>query len=147
MKWWSKLIGFFGGATDPLKTIFDGIDSLSTNDEERGISKNKAIELHLEALRIKLETKKVDVADRSSARTLYGKDAFMQKLFSFVFLVSFFGITWYMLQIYTGDVEVTEIASNFMYAVFGAVSAYMTMIVSFFFGSSAEGNSGKIEKQ
>jgi multidrug transporter EmrE-like cation transporter len=119
---------------NPIDSIFEGIDRLHTSDQEKG-------ELRLQAIKLELERQENILKDKQSARAMYNKDAIMQKLFSFVFLVAFFVIAWYMLQLYTGDLEITEVASNFIYAVFGAISSYMTMIVSFFFGSSAEGNS------
>ena len=131
---WEKIIGLFSGGKSPIDSIFDGIDKLHTSTEEKE-------QLRIEAVRLAMSREQMYLDDKSNARGMYNKDSTMQKIYAIVFLLGFFALSYYILQIYVGGVVITEVASNFIYAIWGGFSSTIAIITSFFFGSSAEGNS------
>jgi len=70
----------------------------------------------------------------------------MQKIYAIVFLIGYLALSYYILQIYIGETQISEVGSNFIYAIWGGFSSTIAMITSFFFGSSAEGNSQNVKE-
>jgi len=131
---WKWLLSLFNSRHDPIQSIFKGIDSLVTSDEE--------IErLKIEALKIAIAKEQMYLDDKARASNMYNKDSSMQKIYAIVFLIGYLALSYYILQIYIGEVAISEVGSNFIYAIWGGFSSTIAMITSFFFGSSAEGNS------
>jgi hypothetical protein len=49
MKWWQAITSIFTKGSDPVKTVLDGIDKLSTSGEERMALKGQFIEKVIDA--------------------------------------------------------------------------------------------------
>lgn len=137
-----KLIGSLFSGSNPLKTVFDGIDNLNTSKEEMEVLKIKAVELELNRQSKELEFKERQRAqyleDRQGARNLYAKDSFIQKVFSVVFLVAYFGIIWLLLDglrmaYFDGlkDWQITLVTS-----LLTQISTKLNTMIDFFFGGS-----------
>ena len=129
LKWLSSL---FKG-TNPLETIFNGIDKLSTSDAEKE-------ELRLKAMKLTLDKEEMKFSDKSDARSMYKVDSGLQKLFAIIFLVSYMAIIGIFFWKMFGGLVLEQWASNFVFAIFGGMSAKVNTIVDFLFGGSTPNN-------
>ena len=129
---WKWLTKVFAGS-NPLETIFNGIDKLSTSEQEKG-------ELRLKAMELTLKKEEMKFNDKEGARSMYKVDSSLQKVFAIIFLISYMGLIAIFLWKIFGGLVMNETASNFVFAIFGGMSAKVNTIVDFLFGGSTPNN-------
>lgn len=119
MNWFSKIFG-----KDPLESAADIVDRFVETKEEKK-----------EYLK---EVWQMKVDEKNSARVLYGKDSIMQKLYAFVFLISYLSLTgWLIYAIVQGSIkEVSQFETGLIGSIWGGFTAKINTITDFFFGSS-----------
>lgn len=124
----SKVLG--KGISEPLKEVFNGIDSLTTSKEEKGELRKEALKLHIE--------------NQSNARDMYKADNILQKIFAVVFLVGYIIITFFMCwgayKMTVQKVEFNNETVAILTMLFTAMSNKINTIVDFLFGGSQSVN-------
>lgn len=128
-----KFIGKLFSGGNPLETIFKGIDNLVTSDEEKG-------ELRLRAISLSLKKEEMKFTDKADARSMYKIDSSLQKVFAIIFLISYMSIIGLFFWKIFGGLHLEQWASNFVFAIFGGMSAKVNTIVDFLFGGSTPNN-------
>ena len=124
MKLFGKLKN--AGVSETLKEGTKLIDEIFTTQEEK--------------LKGKMELFKMAVADRGSAREMYSKDSWLQKVFAIFFLIAWVGLTVIMLNYFIFDnihLENWQIA--FVSTINGGISTKLSTIVDFLFGGAISG--------
>lgn len=119
-----KFIGKLFKGTNPLKEVADVVDRfVDTKEEKREFFK---------------EVYKLDQDDRNAARSLYGKDSTVQKIYAVTFLAGYLAlIGWLMYAIYTGNIkDIAQFETGLIGTILGAMSAKVNTVTDFFFGSS-----------
>ena len=112
------------------------IDEVVTTDEERLKLKNefeKVIQDH------EKDMFALEVQDRSSARTMFMDDSFIQKILAIIFTCAYFLISYFMFKCFiTNTLELSDYEIGFISTVFGAMSSKVNTIIDFFFGGSSK---------
>lgn len=136
MNWLVKL---FSGGRNPIDSVFEGIDRLSTSKEEKEVLRHKALELELDRQQSRL-------GDKADARAMYAKDNSLQKFFAVLFLVAYIGLTaWLIYLIMSGDIrEVSSYETGLLGSIWGSTSAKINTITDFLFGGSQAEKDNKI---
>lgn len=126
MKWLKSLLG-----KNPIDSIFEGIDKLSTSKEEKELLRHEAIKLELEAQKLK-------IGDKDSARAMYAKDSSLQKIFAIIFLVSYIGLSFYILHLFANGEfgTISSYEAGFISSIFTAMSTKVNTVCDFLFGGS-----------
>ena len=121
MKLFGKLKN--AGVSETLKEGTKLIDEIFTTQEEK--------------LQGKMELFKMAVADRSSAREMYSKDNWLQKVFAIFFLVAWVGLTAMMLNYFIfDDIHLENWQIAFISTINGGISTKLSTIVDFLFGGA-----------
>lgn len=124
-------MGLFGkiagaGISQTIKEGSKLVDEIFTTEEEK--------------LQGRMELFKVAVSDRSSARNLYKKDSWLQKVFALFFLLAWFGLTIIMLNHFIfHKINLQDWQIAFISSVNGGVSTKLGTIIDFLFGGSISG--------
>lgn len=111
------------GVSETLKEGTKLIDEIFTTQEEK--------------LQGKIELFKMAVTDRDSAREMYSKDSWLQKVFAIFFLFAWVGLTTLILNYFIFDnihLENWQIA--FVSTINGGISTKLSTIVDFLFGGA-----------
>ena len=112
------------------------IDDVVTTDEERLKLKNefeKVIQDH------EKEMFALEVQDRSSARTMFMDDSFIQKILAIIFTCAYFFLSYTMFKFFVlNTLELSDYEIGFVSSVFGAMSSKVNTIIDFFFGGSSK---------
>jgi hypothetical protein len=135
---------FAGKAKDIAGTIFDGLDKVFTSKEEKAAAQllaEQEVNRHIEAI-IEQGNKELELVlqDKQSAREMYKANSTLQKIFAITFLAMYtvlaIIILWNILA-YTreGKFVISEFGSMFISTLFGGMSAKLSTIVDFLFGS------------
>jgi len=115
------------------------IDEVVTTDEERLKLKNefeKVIQDH------EKEMFALEVQDRSSARTMFMDDSFIQKILAIIFTCAYFFLSYTMFKFFVlNTLELSDYEIGFVSSVFGAMSSKVNTIIDFFFGGSSKSKS------
>jgi len=115
------------------------IDDVVTTDEERLKLKNefeKVIQDH------EKEMFALEVQDRSSARTMFMDDSFIQKILAIIFTCAYFFLSYTMFKFFVlNTLELSDYEIGFVSSVFGAMSSKVNTIIDFFFGGSSKSKS------
>lgn len=115
------------------------IDDVVTTDEERLKLKNefeKVIQEHEQ------EMFALEVQDRSSARTMFMDDSFIQKILAIIFTCAYFFLSYTMFKFFVlNTLELSDYEIGFVSSVFGAMSSKVNTIIDFFFGGSSKSKS------
>jgi len=115
------------------------IDDVVTTDEERLKLKNefeKVIQDH------EKEMFALEVQDRSSARTMFIDDSFIQKILAIIFTCAYFFLSYTMFKFFVlNTLELSDYEIGFVSSVFGAMSSKVNTIIDFFFGGSSKSKS------
>ena len=115
------------------------IDEVVTTDEERLKLKNefeKVIQEH------EKEMFALEVQDRSSARTMFMDDSFIQKILAIIFTCAYFFLSYTMFKFFVlNTLELSDYEIGFVSSVFGAMSSKVNTIIDFFFGGSSKSKS------
>jgi hypothetical protein len=138
---------FAGKAKDLAKTAFEGLDSLFTSKEEKAAAELKAeqeLNRHLEAL-IEQGNHQLELIlqDKQSAREMYKFNSSLQKIYALCFLGMYTilatVILWNILAYAkTGEFKISEFGSMFISTLFGGMSAKLSTITDFLFGSGMQ---------
>ena len=121
MKLFGKLKN--AGVSETLKEGTKLIDEIFTTQEEK--------------LQGKMELFKMAVADRSSAREMYSKDNWLQKVFAIFFLVAWVGLTAMMLNYFIfDDIHLENWQIAFISTINGGISTKLSTIIDFLFGGA-----------
>jgi hypothetical protein len=121
MKIFKKLTN--AGVAETLKEGTKLIDEIFTTKEEK--------------LQGKMELFKMAVADRGSAREMYSKDSWLQKVFAIFFLIAWVGLTVLMMDYFIfGTVQLADWQIAFISGINGGISTKLSTIVDFLFGGS-----------
>jgi hypothetical protein len=126
---WLTTLGSIFQAKNPIDSIFEGIDRLSTSKEEKEL-------LRLDAIKLQLEEQKLKLSDKDSARAMYAKDSSLQKIFAIMFLLAYMGLTgWLMYLVMTGKIrDISTYEANLLGIIWGAMSSKVNTITDFLFG-------------
>ena len=115
------------------------IDEVVTTDEERLKLKNefeKVIQDH------EKDMFALEVQDRSSARTMFMDDSFIQKILAIIFTCAYFFLSYTMFKFFVlNTLELSDYEIGFVSSVFGAMSSKVNTIIDFFFGGSSKSKS------
>ena len=102
----------------------------------------KAKDLYYEFEANKMQFRKdcfaLEVEDRKDARSLYGKDSIIQKIFAIVFLIGYGFLCWYMLEILKGESQDSELFKTMVTMIFTGTSTKLGTIIDFFFGGAVK---------
>jgi len=81
------------------------------------------------------------IEEKNNARSLYGKDSTMQKIYALIFLVGYLGMTgWLIVALREGWMsDLSQFETGMVGTIYGFVTAKLSTILDFFFGSSEEG--------
>ena len=124
MKLFNKIIST--GAAQTLKEGTKLIDEIFTTKEEK--------------LQGKMELFKMAVTDRGSARDMYTKDSWLQKIFAIFFLLAWCGLTFVMLNYFVfQSIELEDWQIAFISSINGGISTKLSTIIDFLFGGSISG--------
>jgi hypothetical protein len=136
---WLTTLGSIFQAKNPIDSIFEGIDRLSTSKEEKEL-------LRLDAIKLQLEEQKLKLSDKDSARAMYAKDSSLQKIFAIMFLLAYMGLTgWLMYLVMTGKIrDISTYEANLLGIIWGAMSSKVNTITDFLFGGSQSEKDSKI---
>jgi hypothetical protein len=123
MKW----LKIFGGK-NPIESVADVVDRFVDTKEDKREFFKEVYQLHAQ--------------DRNQARSLYGKDSIVQKVYAITFLIGYLGLTaWLIHSIITGSIkEVNQFETGMIGTIWGAMSAKVNTVTDFFFGSSENKN-------
>ena len=115
------------------------IDDVVTTDEER-------LKLKIEFEKVIQEHEKemfaLEVQDRSSARTMFMDDSFIQKILAIIFTCAYFFLSYTMFKFFVlNTLELSDYEIGFVSSVFGAMSSKVNTIIDFFFGGSSKSKS------
>jgi len=112
------------------------IDEVVTTDEEREQLKQqfqKVVQDH------EKDMFALEVQDRSSARTMFSGDGFIQKVLAVIFTSAYFFISYFMFKYFVmNQLELSDYEIGFISTVFGAMSSKVNTIIDFFFGGSSK---------
>ena len=123
----TKILGSGGGKL--IEGIGSVVDRFVTTDKEKD--------------EMKIALMEVVNSDKDSARSLYKKDSWLQKVYGIVFLLGYIGISYYMMDMLFDIKEVNSVTSTFISMIFTAMSMKVNTITDFLFGGSLSENSKK----
>ncbi len=126
------LAKIFGGVS-PFREVADVVDRfVETKEEKREFFK---------------EIYQMESTGRENARNLYGQDSNVQKVFALVFLTAYVVLTGFMLYwAFHGEgMDLTDFQITMISTTFGAMSAKVSTITDFFFGSAQHNEKLKIK--
>lgn len=132
---------FTGGAANIITAVGDTAKKFITTDADKQafeLELRKAA-LELQKLEMDAESKRLD--DVMSARDMYKSDSSVQKYIALSFVIAYFLLTALMLWMTTGWLGISKAALpdwaiTLISTVFGAMSAKVSTVVDFYFGSS-----------
>jgi hypothetical protein len=111
------------GVAETLKEGTKLIDEIFTTKEEK--------------LQGKMELFKMAVADRGSAREMYAKDSWLQKVFAIFFLLAWVGLTTLMLNYFVfQSIQLQDWQIAFISSINGGISTKLSTIIDFLFGGA-----------
>jgi hypothetical protein len=114
------------GVSETLKEGTKLIDEIFTTQEEK--------------LQGKMELFKMAVTDRGSAREMYAKDSWLQKVFAIFFLIAWVGLTILMLKYFIfHSVQLDDWQIAFISSINGGISTKLSTIIDFLFGGAISG--------
>jgi hypothetical protein len=114
------------GVAETLKEGTKLIDEIFTTKEEK--------------LQGKMELFKMAVADRGSAREMFAKDSWLQKVFAIFFLIAWVGLTTLMLNYFIFDsIQLDDWQIAFISSINGGISTKLSTIIDFLFGGAISG--------
>lgn len=114
------------GVAETLKEGTKLIDEIFTTKEEK--------------LQGKMELFKMAVADRGSAREMFAKDSWLQKVFAIFFLIAWVGLTTLMLNYFIFDsIQLDDWQIAFISSINGGISTKLSTIIDFLFGGAITG--------
>jgi len=124
LTWLTKIIA--GSEKGIIADVFEGIDSLTTTTKEKE--------------ELKLQTVKMYINDRLSARQMFMDDSGLQKLFAITFLVFYLALTgimvWIVFKMAYNNLDLETWAITLISTIWGGMSAKVNTITDFLFGSS-----------
>nr|WP_319401781.1 hypothetical protein [uncultured Carboxylicivirga sp.] len=124
MKLFGKLAN--AGVAETLKEGTKLIDEIFTTQEEK--------------LQGKMELFKMAVTDRDSARDMYSKDSWLQKVFALFFLLAWIGLTTLMLNYFVfQSIDLQDWQIAFVSSINGGISTKLSTIIDFLFGGAISG--------
>jgi hypothetical protein len=114
------------GTAETLKEGAKLIDEIFTTQEEK--------------LQGKMELFKMAITDRDSARTMYAKDSWLQKIFALFFLLAWCGLTVLMLEYFIfNNIHLEDWQIAFVSSINGGISTKLSTIIDFLFGGAISG--------
>ena len=120
-KIFSKLTN--AGIAETLKEGTKLIDEIFTTKEEK--------------LQGKMELFKMAVSDRDSARDMYSKDSWLQKIFAIFFLLAWVALTTLMLNYFVFQtIQLQDWQIAFVSSINGGISTKLSTIIDFLFGGA-----------
>ena len=123
MKFLGKVSKFLAG-DNPLKSVADVVDRfVDTKEDKREFFK---------------EVYQMQAEDRNQARSMYGKDSAVQKIYAITFLLGYIGLTaWLIYAIIRGDIkDVSQFETGMIGTIWGCTTSKLNTVTDFFFGSS-----------
>mgnify|MGYP000194540156 FL=1 len=92
------------------------------------------------------ELYKMEADEKANARSLYGSDSTMQKIYALTFLVAYLGLTaWLIFAIINGSIEeVNQFETGLIGSIWGAMTSKVNTITDFFFGASENKGADKL---
>jgi hypothetical protein len=114
------------GVAETLKEGTKLIDEIFTTQEEK--------------LQGKMELFKMAVTDRDSARDMYSKDSWLQKVFALFFLLAWIALTTLMLIYFVFQaIQLQDWQIAFISSINGGISTKLSTIIDFLFGGAISG--------
>lgn len=119
-----RFLGKIFNGGNPLRQVADVVDRFVDTKEDK-------------YERFK-EIYKMQAEDRANARNLYGQDSVVQKVYALVFLIAYICLTGYFIfwAFNHNTMELTDFQVSLISSVWGAMSAKVSTVTDFFFGSS-----------
>ena len=92
------------------------------------------------------ELYKMEADEKANARSLYGSDSLMQKIYALTFLLAYLGLTaWLIYAIINGSIEeVNQFETGLIGSIWGAMTSKVNTITDFFFGASENKGADKL---
>jgi len=84
------------------------------------------------------ELYKMEADEKANARSLYGSDSSMQKIYAITFLLAYLFLTgWLIYAIINGSIQdINQFETGLIGSVWGAMTSKVNTITDFFFGAS-----------
>ena len=128
------LKGLFGNGEGQgmLKDVADVVDRwVDTKEDKREFFK---------------ELYKMEAEEKANARTMYGSDSSMQKVYAITFLIAYLALTaWLIYAIINGSIEqVNQFETGLIGSIWGAMTSKVNTITDFFFGASENKGADKL---
>lgn len=147
---------FSSGAKEVITSTMSGLDALITSKEELGAQTISLEELKLERVKAEqnftlamgqqeIDTTRLLLADKESAREMYAKDSSLQKIFALTFLIGYLFISAAFVTMVMSWFGVSKkvLLENYevslLTMVFTAISTKINTITDFLFGGSQDG--------
>ena len=111
---------------------------LSKNKDKNESIKALSNEFEMYKLEFEKEAFELELEDRKSARKLYVDDSLIQKIFAIIFLVGYGFLSWFLLHILMGTLEIPKLAETMITMIWTGTSAKLNTIIDFFFGGSVK---------
>ena len=124
--------------TGDIKGVVESIGNiLEGRKDESPEIKALSEEFQLKRMEMENEAFRAEVEDRESARSLWKDDSIIQKVFSIVFLLSYIGLSYFLLTILMGTEEMPKLAETMITMIWTSTSTKLGTIIDFFFGGSS----------
>ena len=128
------LKGLFGNGEGDgmIKSIADTVDRfVDTKEDKREFFK---------------ELYKMEAEEKANARTMYGSDSSMQKVYAITFLIAYLALTaWLIYAIINGNIEdVNQFETGLIGSIWGGMTGKVGTITDFFFGASENKGADKL---
>lgn len=137
--WLASKVGNTAG--ELIESVGATVDRFVETDDDK-----RQMEILKQEITIKMKQFEMDamselLRDKQSAREMYQRDSWSQKVLTALFTVAYFSLTVFMLAFLMDriGVELDQFTTVFISSTFGAFNAIMVQIVSFYFGSSQGG--------
>lgn len=120
-----------------------GAVSKARNILKKGAEKDEKVrELLIEFEMFKMDFERecfeLEAEDRKDARNLYSNDSLIQKIFAIIFLIGYGALSWYLLHVIIGNIEIPKLAETMITMIWTGTSTKLNTIIDFFFGGSVK---------
>ena len=137
--WIADLIG--GGAAKIVESVGDTAKKFITTEADRQQFELELRRAGLDIQRLEMDAESKRLDDVASARDMYKTDSSVQKWIALAFVIAYFLLTGLMLWMLTGWLGLSKSAIpdwgiTLISTIFGAMSAKVSTVVDFYFGSS-----------
>ena len=139
MNWLTDL--FSGGVQSTVKAVADSVAQFVDTPEKKQQFELAKAQAAIEVQKLQIQAEQAYLGDRQSARAMYDKSNWIQQVYAMVFLIGYLAITvamiWFIISwIGQQKIAIPDWAVALISTIYGGMSAKVSTITDFFFGSS-----------